>query len=311
MENRQLHNSRHSCSRSIIHRFRKLSLDTARSIGYIWLYSRTGSSLLRHFNNSFEPIMKTTLGRGSRHELTVIATSSFPPILQKKRHDILIRVLLGFTILFFFSLQAHAGSVQIGTTSVDINPSPGYCELDPAQPADAVLLRASPTKNSVLSYSVNCNELADFRAGRRELIDHWARQVTQAALVKAPPEGNPKNYLNELCEKVRATGTSVVSNLEAETKAKIEKNAPSAQYLGSSFQGMIAKDATACYSMTVARIIAQNGVERSIVYLTAFVMIKGRLINHILYAPYVDAETTLTMLAEQRTMIAALEASNP
>jgi hypothetical protein len=39
-------------------------LDTARSIGYFLLHSRSGSPVLSLPNNSFEPIRKTTLGRG-------------------------------------------------------------------------------------------------------------------------------------------------------------------------------------------------------------------------------------------------------
>jgi hypothetical protein len=221
-----------------------------------------------------------------------------------------IRVILCLTFLFLPVLQVSARDVQVGTTTLQVDAPQGYCELDPAQPADAVLIQSAPTKNMLLSHSVECTELADYRSGKRALIDHWARQVVLASLVNAPSEADPKAYLDTLCEKVRQTSTSVAAKTEVEIRARIEKNIPLTKYLGSNFQGLLAQDNNACYTVTVTKFTAQNGVDRSIVFLTAFVMIRGKLIYHFLYAPFVDVETPIKMLAEHRKLIAAIETAN-
>jgi hypothetical protein len=222
-----------------------------------------------------------------------------------------VGTLLSVILWLFFFVPGHASEVKVGSTSLQINPPQGYCELDPAQPADAGLLQYSPTKNLLLSYSVDCTELADYRTGKRELIDHWARQVVLATLANTPPEADPQTYLNELCKEVRATGASVEAKTEAEIKAKIDKSVPSAKDIKLNFVGMLARDNSTCYTMTVTTLTAQNGVDRVIVFLTAFVMIKGKLVYHFLYAPYDDSETPIRMLSEHRNIIATIEASNP
>lgn len=134
-----------------------------------------------------------------------------------------IGTFFSIIVWFFLVVQGHARDVQVGKTWLHINPPQGYCELDPTQPADAALLQFSHTENLLLSHSVDCIELADYRSGKREFIDHFAKQVVLAAFVDAPPEANPLFFLDTLYQKARATGGSVDAKTEAEIKAKIEK----------------------------------------------------------------------------------------
>ena len=109
---------------------------------------------------------------------------------------------------------AAAKDVTIGSVSVSLPPPPGFCELDRAQASDARMITfveglLSPRGNRLLNISAQCEELKDWRSGKRKFIDnfsqHQAPLADESQEAPADPAEIHKNDLRRHARAVRET----------------------------------------------------------------------------------------------------------
>src|SRR6185295_3233849 len=99
-------------------------------------------------------------------------------------------------------LPCSGKDMRVGETSVVLTAPPGQCELDSNQPADRSMLQAIGAAigtNTLLAMFADCKQLADWRAGRRSLLEDFAQYQVLTSTIDRPPERQPAQALKELC----------------------------------------------------------------------------------------------------------------
>jgi len=80
---------------------------------------------------------------------------------------------------------ARSETLMLGGRTVIVEPPSSYCALDPARPAEADLIafneKMQRPRNHVVMQLASCDELADFRAGKRESFDRYGQIFTAAS----------------------------------------------------------------------------------------------------------------------------------
>ncbi|MGH7123773.1 MAG: hypothetical protein ACREFI_05330, partial [Stellaceae bacterium] len=77
---------------------------------------------------------------------------------------------------------ASAGTLTLAGKTVVLEPPAGYCALDPARPQEAELIafneKMQQPRNHVIMQLADCDELAEFRAGKRQNFDRYGQYFT-------------------------------------------------------------------------------------------------------------------------------------
>lgn len=82
-------------------------------------------------------------------------------------------------VLAVASTAAMAADVMVGGVSITLPAPAGFCELSANNPVDSRAVTAlsgmlAQSGNMLLGISADCQELTDWRAGRRLLLDDYA-----------------------------------------------------------------------------------------------------------------------------------------
>src|ERR1700680_3718568 len=92
---------------------------------------------------------------------------------------------LGMLAVAAIASAARSETLTLGGRTVIVEPPSSYCALDPARPAEADLIalneKMQQPRNHVVMQLANCDELADFRAGKRESFDRYGQVFTAAS----------------------------------------------------------------------------------------------------------------------------------
>lgn len=206
-----------------------------------------------------------------------------------------------------------ARDARIGQATITLTPPGGHCELDRAQPGDAPMLQAVDTaigSNKLLAMFADCKQHADWRAGKRGLLEDFSQYQVAAQAIDAPPEAAPVQALKQLCATLRAEGERMMIGLAPDMKTRIEQAVRSAQVNQTRFLGVVAEEPTACYSAMAQRLKAETGKDVTIVGLFAATFVKGKSVYYYLYSPYRSAQTVTVLLAKHKQNVAALLAAN-
>lgn len=220
---------------------------------------------------------------------------------------------VAFLLASVLSLPCLAKDAKVGEVSITLTTPPGQCEMDPGQPSDAGTLqaiRAAIGSNTLLAMYADCKQLADWRAGKRGLLEDFAQYQVLTEAIDKPPAPDPAQTLKELCANLREEGERMMAGMASDVKQRLEQVLKNVQVNQIRFLGVVADDADACYSATAQRAKAQTGKDITIVGLSATTFVKGKLVYYYLYAPYRSAQTVTTLLAKQKLNIAALLAAN-
>ena len=203
--------------------------------------------------------------------------------------------------------RAAQGNVQ----GVAINlPAPaGFCELSSNNPVDKRMLEtlgdaiAKSRGNTLLAMAADCQQLTDWRAGRRLLGDYGQYQ--------APPNAaaNEETF-KETCTALRSQGGQTVSNVKKDLKARMEEAVRQTKVNDQRFAGFLGEDATACYVALVQKLKAEDGTEITQLVVLAITSVKDRFLFVNRYSPYVNADTVTDTLEKLKATIAALHAAN-
>jgi len=105
-----------------------------------------------------------------------------------------IRPAVAFLLASLLSLPSSAKDATVGQVSIALTAPPGQCELDPKQAGDARMLQTVQEaigSNTLLAMSADCQQLADWRIGKRGLLEDFAQYQTLTAAMDGPPESAP------------------------------------------------------------------------------------------------------------------------
>jgi hypothetical protein len=224
-----------------------------------------------------------------------------------------IRPAVVLLLASLFGLPCLAKDTKVGQVSIALTVPAGQCELDPKQAGDARMLqtvREAIGSNTLLAMTADCQQLADWRIGKRGLLEDFAQYQTLTAAMDGPPESAPAQTLKQLCAHLREEGEKLMAGMAPDVKQRVEQALKNTQVNQLRFLGVVADEESACYGAIAQRLKAQTGKDVTIVGLSATMFVKGRLLYYYLYAPYRSAQTVTALLARHKLNVAALLAAN-
>jgi hypothetical protein len=200
--------------------------------------------------------------------------------------------------------------VSVAGVAISLPVPAGFCELSSSNPNDQRLLDTigeALTKahgNQLLAMSADCQQLADWRAGRRLLGDYGQYQAPRIATAN-------EDTFHETCTTLRTQGGATVSNLKKDLKTKMEDAVRDLKVDEQRFVGFLGEDPMACYVALLQKLKAKGeGADVAELSVLAFTMVKGRFLFVNRFAPYVNADTVNDTLEKLKATLAALQAAN-
>jgi hypothetical protein len=209
---------------------------------------------------------------------------------------------------------AFAAEVIIGGVSIKLPVPADFCELSENNPSDKRMVTTTSSLveksgNKLVGISADCRQLADWRAGKRQLLDDYGQYQTPIAqmdqLVAAP-----KDSIHQLCSTLRAQGNDVVSTVAPDVKANIESALKKVKVNNMAFVGVLAEDDTACYGAQIQKMQAENGADKTQIILIGITVLKNKYIFADRFAVYASTDATSALLAKLQSTVAALHAAN-
>ena len=224
-------------------------------------------------------------------------------------------------LLLAASLPALAGSAlakdaRVGTVALNLVPPSGYCELDAAQPSDTRMVSAiegmlGNTGNRLLAVSADCTQLADWRTGKRPLLDNMAQYQTLIAWENGPLPATPEVTIKTVCDQMQAQGEQMVANMAPDVKARAEQVLKTVQVNEMKFMGVVGEEPLVCYAAMLQKFRTEVGTDKTQVTVFATTVVRSKIVYFYLFAPYVSGATVTEMLAQQKAHIRLLQSANP
>ncbi len=207
-----------------------------------------------------------------------------------------------------------AADAIIGGVSINLPPPAGFCELSASNPADNRMVTTigglvAKAGNKLLNMSADCQQLADWRAHKRNYLDDYGQYqapTSQMEQLVASPEASIK----QTCDTLRTQGSKIVANQAPDLKARIEETLKKVKMNEVSFMGVLAEDANACYAGQLQKLQTETGTEKTQIVLIAVAVVKSKNIFVYRMIVYKGPDTATNLLAAFKDTIAALYAAN-
>jgi hypothetical protein len=205
-----------------------------------------------------------------------------------------------------------AGEATLGDVSVILPPPAGFCEFDASNPIDNRAITPishvlEKSGNKLLGASADCGQLADWRLGKRQLLDDYTTYQRRIVLMDKPPTES----VGQRCKIPRARGNTIVAEQLPDIKARVESVLANVKVNEMSFIGVLAEDPNACYAGLIQKIRTEAGTDKTQLTVTATSIIRNRLIYVVRHAVYQNPDTVKAVLAKLKAEVAALIAANP
>ena len=209
-----------------------------------------------------------------------------------------------------------AKDATVGVTSLTLPPPNGACDLDATEPSDARMLKAvegmlGTTGNRLLAMSADCTELADWRTGKRKLLDHFAQYQTLIAWQDGPLPATPETTIKEACDQLRAQGEKMVTDMEPDVKARAEQVLKTVKINEMKFIGVVGEEPNVCYTAMLQKFHTEIGTDKTQVTVFATTTVKSKLIYFYLFGPYVSGDSVTELLEQQKASVLRLRNVNP
>ncbi len=208
--------------------------------------------------------------------------------------------------------SAKAADATIGGVAISLPTPSGFCEASPNHPSDNRLLTgigASVEKsgNKLLGLSIDCQQLTDWRATKRKLLDDFAQYQTPiAAMDKLASQAAVK----ATCAEMRGQGEKIVADITPKAQADIEESFNKIKINELKSLGVLAEDPDACYMGLLQKIHTEVGTDKTQVILIADTVIKGKHIFIDQIARAAGPDTVANVLKLLKANVAALYAAN-
>lgn len=220
---------------------------------------------------------------------------------------------LGFAALALAAATSGAMSAEatIGDVSINLPTPVGFCELIDREPSDKRLIdyaadRVAKGGNKILGISADCQQLVDWRAGKRKTLDDYAQYHTPISTMK---ESVPAAGIKETCTVLRAEGNKLVSNTVQDMKTRIEQSPAGIKLNEASFLGVVAEEPSACYAATMMKMTGEIGTKTQVAII-AHTVVKNKWITVYRFALYLNFDSVTNGLAQLTTNVVALLAAN-
>jgi hypothetical protein len=212
--------------------------------------------------------------------------------------------------------SASAKEVNVGAVSLNLLPPTGSCDLDAANASDARMLKAvegmlGSTNNRLLAMSADCAQLADWRAGKRPLLDNFAQYQTLIAWESGPLPQTPDTIIKTACNDMRAQGDQLLAAVAPGVKARAEEVLKTVKINEMKFLGVVGEEPNACYAALLQKIHTEIGTDKTQVTVFATTIVKSKLVYLYQFAPYVDGDSVTDLVAQQKSHVGQLRSVIP
>jgi hypothetical protein len=229
----------------------------------------------------------------------------------------MIRASLGVALSFVLCCGATiAKDANVGDVALKLPLPPGYCELDRSsgrsdtKMIDVVEGMLKPSGNRLLALGADCEQLRDWRTGKRKLLDNLAQYQTLVGAENASLQATAAEVIKRSCEQMRAQGEKIAADELPRVQARAEEVIKMVKVNGQSFLGVIAEEPAVCYAAILQKFKTESGDEKNQVTVFAATVVAGKLVYFYLFAPYVSGSTVTDLLVQQKAQMVRLRAAN-
>jgi hypothetical protein len=222
-------------------------------------------------------------------------------------------ILIGELFTLVATTGAMAAEAIIGGVSINLPPA-GFCELAANNPSDNNLLTkigglVAQGGNKMLSMSAECQQLADWRANKRPVLDDYGQYQTPIGQMDQLV-ASPDTMIRQTCAELRTNGDQIVSNQAPDIKARVEETLKTVKMNEQRFIGVLAEDQTACYAGLIQKMRTETGADKTQIILIAITVVKNKQIFAYRMAVYTDSDAVTALLAKFKGTVAALYGAN-
>jgi hypothetical protein len=213
------------------------------------------------------------------------------------------------------SVAAMAADVRIGDVSLHIPQPTGYCEMDPVLASDGAFigrLHSTMTKtgNRLLVVSADCSELRDWRNGKRPDLDHMAQYQTIIELENQPLPDTPEKMAKNFCANMDATALRSTDYILPDPQERADRASRDLKLNEIKLLGTVSEDPGVCYTATMQKFKVDGREETTQVTIIATTLLKSKVVQLYLFAPYAAGKTITQLLMKQRANVSQLQRAN-
>jgi hypothetical protein len=207
--------------------------------------------------------------------------------------------------------SALASPARIGGVPIYLPPPHGFCELSESNASDKRMITVlgpllEKSGNKLLGMSADCQQLNDWRAGKRQLLDDYAQYQTPIASMDKPPA----ETVAQTCTTLRDEGNKILANQLPDIKARVESTLSKIKLNETSFLGVLAEDANACYAGLIQKIHTEADTDKTQITAFAVSLIKNKSVFTYRFSVYRNPQTVNVVLGKIKADVRALLIAN-
>jgi hypothetical protein len=223
----------------------------------------------------------------------------------------LTRLAVAALLVTAATASALAAQANIGGASIALPPPRGFCELSASEPSDKRMITTltdllEKSGNKLLGMSADCQQLRDWRSNKRQLLDDYAQYQTAIGSMDKPPS----ETVAQTCSTLRQEGNKILENQLPDIKTRVESTLTKIKIGETSFLGVLAEDANACYAGLVQKIRTEANTDKTQITVFAVSIIKNKSVFSYRFAVYQNAQTADVVLGKIKADVAALLSAN-
>jgi hypothetical protein len=228
----------------------------------------------------------------------------------------ILRLALVFAFAASAPARAETARVEIGGASIALVVPGGHCLLERSNAADRGVVetveRVVAGTNRVLAAFADCDQRAEFRAGRRTVLDDYGQYMTpvRGGAINLPPSA----FAQRMTEVFKSQGAQLMEGAEVDTRERIGGLKPGIRMGENRMLGVLRTDERASYVGIVQNLGLPDGSTKLQVGIAAFGVLKQRMVSLNLYARFEEgpggANTTLRLLQASVGTYAGTSAAN-
>jgi hypothetical protein len=194
-------------------------------------------------------------------------------------------------------------TVKLGAASLDLEPPPGHCFLDEAQPSDArlagLLRQIFQADLRMLGAFADCAQLKSWRTGARKTLSDYGQFLVPVTFIAKKLDGPARPYVDTICAIMRENGGELIAKSAPDVKQRFEQALQGAQMNENRFLGVVGQDEHACYFGLIQKIVTEFGDPKTQVDVSTIAFIAGKMIYSNLYAVH-EGDHTLNELFDRQ-----------
>ena len=223
----------------------------------------------------------------------------------------LARLTFAALVLAAAASSAFAAEANFGGVSITLPPPGGFCELDQSNASDKRLFTVlsgllEKSGNKLLVMSADCRQLADWRSGKRKLLDDYGQYQTQIEGIDKPPS----ETVAQTCTTLRNEGNKILANQLPDIKKRVEATMSNIKLNETRFIGVLGEDKEACYAGLIQKIHTEANTDKTQITAFAITTIKDKSVFTYRFSVYRNAQTIDVVLGKIKGDVAALLTAN-